>query len=107
MHYKPWNLTSLITKKLLHIDPKERYRCQPKGLAQRAKIAGIARVYCEHEPSASEFVGNLVPNKREAFQYARGLFPSVGWIRRYNARWLLGDTVAGKIAHSDSTYNPC
>ncbi|EXJ73569.1 uncharacterized protein A1O5_03330 [Cladophialophora psammophila CBS 110553] len=55
----------------------------------------IPNYYLEHEPSASEWLASLVPTKEGTYQYLHSLFPSIGWVPRYNWRWLLADSIAG------------
>ncbi|KAJ2379608.1 hypothetical protein IW150_000030 [Coemansia sp. RSA 2607] len=52
--------------------------------------------YVEPLASSREWVkDNVVPSKQQVFDYAKSLFPILGWIYRYNWTWFLGDLVAG------------
>ncbi|OAP65323.1 hypothetical protein AYL99_01295 [Fonsecaea erecta] len=55
----------------------------------------IPNIYLEHEPSVSEWLASLVPTKEGTYQYLHSLFPSIGWVPRYNWRWLFADSTAG------------
>jgi sodium-independent sulfate anion transporter 11 len=54
-----------------------------------------ADTYVEDEPSAREWLHEVLPNGREMGEYLYSLFPFVHWIGRYNVQWLIGDLVAG------------
>jgi len=51
--------------------------------------------YVEQEPTAREWLEEVIPSARELGEYAYSLFPFVHWIGRYNLQWLIGDLVAG------------
>ncbi|KAI8940075.1 hypothetical protein NX059_003794 [Plenodomus lindquistii] len=51
--------------------------------------------YVEDEPTAREWLEDVLPTARELGEYAYSLFPFVHWIGRYNVQWLIGDLVAG------------
>ncbi|KAF1946250.1 sulfate permease [Clathrospora elynae] len=51
--------------------------------------------YVEGEPTAREWLHDVLPNGRELAEYFASLFPFVHWISRYNVQWLIGDLVAG------------
>ncbi|CAA9961975.1 Sulfate permease protein [Pyrenophora teres f. maculata] len=68
--------------------------------ARAASFANIAHdtigdTYIEEDPSVLEWFRELVPTSQGVADYARGLFPSARWIRRYNVHWLTGDAIAG------------
>ncbi|USP77149.1 uncharacterized protein yc1106_04423 [Curvularia clavata] len=54
-----------------------------------------ADVYVEEEPTAREWLQEVIPSSREFAEYLYSLFPFVHWIGRYNLQWLIGDLVAG------------
>lgn len=54
-----------------------------------------ADIYVEEEPTAREWLQEVVPSAREFGEYVYSLFPFVQWITRYNMQWLMGDLVAG------------
>lgn len=56
--------------------------------------------YVEHEPTAREWLHEVIPTGRELGEYAASLFPFVHWITRYNVQWLIGDLVAGEYCSS-------
>lgn len=91
-------VTSFVTKKILGIDHTERYEYQPIQLEQRARDtlsdAG-AEIYLEEEPTVVEWLKEQTPTTDDVVGYLRNLFPPIGWLPRYNLRWLLGDVVAG------------
>jgi sodium-independent sulfate anion transporter 11 len=51
--------------------------------------------YVEEEPGSVEWLIDLLPSGHDLIQYARSLFPFLGWIGSYNLQWLAGDLVAG------------
>ncbi|KAF1840480.1 sulfate permease [Cucurbitaria berberidis CBS 394.84] len=51
--------------------------------------------YVEYEPTAREWLHDVIPNSHEMAEYLYSLFPFVHWITRYNLQWFLGDLVAG------------
>lgn len=51
--------------------------------------------YVEQEPTAREWLEEVIPSAREFGDYCYSLFPFVHWIGRYNLQWLIGDLVAG------------
>lgn len=58
-----------------------------------------ADIYVEEEPTAREWLQEIIPSSREFAEYIYSLFPFVHWISRYNVQWLLGDLVAGMSTH--------
>ncbi|KAI9845774.1 MAG: Sulfate permease 2 [Thelocarpon superellum] len=54
-----------------------------------------ADAYIEEEPTAAEWLRNVLPTPSILAQYLYSLFPFTHWITRYNARWFAGDLVAG------------
>ena len=96
MASKPAQVRDFVTTKVLGIDTNERYAKQPADLDRRAyQTLEPADIYLEQEPTVAEFLGDLIPTRDGAYHYVQSLFPSSAWIRRYCARWLLGDAVAG------------
>lgn len=90
------NVAAQVASSVLGIDTNARYAHQPEDLEERARaVLGSAEAYAEEEPTVAEWLSELVPTGAGVVHYVRSLFPSVFWIRRYNARWLLGDVVAG------------
>lgn len=63
---------------------------------------GSADTYVEEEPTAAEWIREVIPSGREFSEYCYSLFPFTHWIGRYNVQWLMGDLVAGKYLHSCS-----
>lgn len=91
-------ILDFATTKVLGIDPDERYDTQPGAdvLDHRARaLLDPADVFLEREPTATEFLRELAPTRAAAADYVQSLFPSASWARRYGARWLAGDLVAG------------
>lgn len=73
-------------------DSSQRYA----ELTEAAARAGISDPYFEHEPSVlEELRQHLCPTAQGTINYLRSLFPFIGWLPRYNRRWLLGDAIAG------------
>lgn len=56
---------------------------------------GSADTYVEDEPTAAEWIREIIPSGREFSEYCHSLFPFTHWIGRYNVQWLMGDLVAG------------
>ena len=55
-----------------------------------------ADVYNEAEPTAAEWIQDVLPTRHSVGQYFYNLFPFTHWITRYNLQWFAGDLVAGK-----------
>ncbi|KAH7123889.1 sulfate transporter family-domain-containing protein [Dendryphion nanum] len=51
--------------------------------------------YVENEPTAGEWLHEIVPSGHDVLNYIIRLFPFLKWIGRYNVQWLIGDLVAG------------
>lgn len=51
--------------------------------------------YTEQEPTAREWIEEIIPSRQELGDYVYSLFPFIHWIGRYNLQWLIGDLVAG------------
>ncbi|CEL06278.1 Putative Sulfate transporter [Aspergillus calidoustus] len=51
--------------------------------------------YVEPEPTAAEWLREILPSWQEVGLYFYRLFPFLAWITRYNVQWLIGDLVAG------------
>lgn len=54
-----------------------------------------ADTYVEHEPTAGEWLHDIIPSGEDVVHYFIHLFPFLQWITRYNLQWLAGDLVAG------------
>ncbi|KAI5365930.1 Putative SLC26A/SulP transporter, STAS domain, sulfate anion transporter, STAS domain superfamily [Septoria linicola] len=54
-----------------------------------------ADTYVEHEPTAAEWLREVIPSGRDVLHYFINLFPFTKWILRYNVQWLIGDLIAG------------
>ncbi|KAF2099323.1 sulfate permease [Rhizodiscina lignyota] len=54
-----------------------------------------ADTYVEEEPTAVEWIEEIVPTRADVFNYFRNLLPFTKWITRYNSQWLIGDLIAG------------
>ena len=93
-----------LTKRVLHIDPNERYKRQPPDLDTHARQT-TADVFFEDEPTVGEWLRQFVPTRQGAADYLHSLFPSATWIGRYNLHWLLGDAIAGWCISSNQNGN--
>lgn len=51
--------------------------------------------YIEEEPTAADWIREVLPDGPGVLRYFRNLFPFTHWIMRYNLQWLYGDLVAG------------
>lgn len=92
--------THRLARKLLHIDPNDRYAHVPKDLETRARDAiAPAEAYVEGEPTVAEWLRECVPTRHGAAGYVRDLFPFAQWVPRYNLRWLFGDAIAGELSY--------
>lgn len=56
--------------------------------------------FLEKEPTAGEYLRELVPTGSGIKSYFRELFPFLNWITRYNLTWLTGDLIAGWLVLS-------
>jgi sodium-independent sulfate anion transporter 11 len=80
--------------KLLPTFSEDRSK-QQAALEQTANET-IGETYIEEDPSVAEWFRDQVPSTHDVAEYARELFPSARWIRRYNLHWLAGDAIAGE-----------
>lgn len=82
--------------RLLGIEPDERHQQIPTNLAGRATEAiSPLDPYFEQEPTVNEWIRDQIPSRHDILPYILSFFPFTTWIGRYNARWLLGDVIAG------------
>ncbi|KAL2184577.1 sulfate permease [Thermothelomyces heterothallicus CBS 203.75] len=51
--------------------------------------------FVEEPPHVLEYLNDLIPSRKEVYDYILSLFPFLSWIGRYNLQWLIGDLVAG------------
>lgn len=87
-----------VVRKILGIDPNERYEYQPIELdrcGREALGSAGADIFFEQEPTVIEWLRESAPTTKDASDYFLGLFPPIKWLPRYNLRWLLGDVIAG------------
>ncbi len=98
-------MTSLSTKvghglaKVLGINLHYRNETGSDRVTRGESVFSIdsADTYVEHEPTAREWIQDVIPTSHELGQYVLSLFPFVHWIGRYNLQWLIGDLIAGKL----------
>lgn len=69
---------------------------EPVTRGESTFSSGTAENYIEPEPTAIDYLEDLVPTSRDVGRYFYELFPFLRWIGRYNTQWLIGDLVAGK-----------
>lgn len=83
--------------KVLGIDLHYRNETGSERITRGESVFSIdsADSYVEHEPTAREWLHDVIPNGQELAEYVYSLFPFVHWITRYNLQWLIGDLVAG------------
>lgn len=107
----PSTILEFITRKALDINPAEHSagnRPEDTGKwARDAAAAGVGGPFYEKEPTVLEWLLQLVPTRNGAAKYLHSLFPSALWVRRYNARWLLGDMIAGECWQRTDRSQPC
>ncbi len=56
-----------------------------------------ADTFVEQEPTVADWIRELSPTGKSVVDYFWSFFPFLHWIKFYNARWFMGDLVAGKI----------
>ncbi|KAH7399547.1 sulfate transporter family-domain-containing protein [Pyrenochaeta sp. MPI-SDFR-AT-0127] len=83
--------------KVLGIDLHYRNETGSERITRGESVFSIdsADTYVEDEPTAREWLHDVIPNGQELAEYLYSLFPFVHWITRYNLQWLIGDLVAG------------
>ncbi|KAL3481233.1 sulfate transporter family-domain-containing protein [Aspergillus californicus] len=83
--------------KVLRLKLPEKDHSDPVTRGESAFSAGTFDTYSyvEPEPTAADWLEELVPSAREVGMYFYRLFPFLAWITRYNVQWLIGDLVAG------------
>lgn len=105
-------MASLSTKighglaKVLGIDLHYRNETGSERVLRGESVFSVdsADGYVEQEPTAREWLHEVIPNSQELLEYLYSLFPFVHWITRYNLQWLIGDLVAG-IYHTFLSLN--
>ncbi|KAF2669432.1 sulfate permease [Microthyrium microscopicum] len=70
------------------------YPKRPSDLKGKSRKL-VAHPFLEEEPTVREWLETCVPTRNDLGQYISNLFPSLGWIPRYNSDWMLGDAIAG------------
>ncbi|KAL5606684.1 hypothetical protein BROUX41_003080 [Berkeleyomyces rouxiae] len=92
----PSNKTIRLAAKTVGIDLDYRERLEPtETLRQTAHSIPNVEPYIENDPSATEWLTELVPTGDGVANYVRSLFPFWTWIFHYNLTWMLGDVIAG------------
>ncbi|CAO2656980.1 Nn.00g057830.m01.CDS01 [Neocucurbitaria sp. VM-36] len=83
--------------KVLGIDLHYRNETGSERVTRGESVFSIdaADSYVEYEPTAREWLHDVIPSGHELAEYFYSLFPFVHWISRYNLQWLIGDLVAG------------
>jgi sodium-independent sulfate anion transporter 11 len=83
--------------KVLGIDLHYRNETGSDRVTRGESVFSIssADTYVEDEPTAMDWVREVLPSGHELGEYCSSLFPFIHWIGRYNAQWLIGDLVAG------------
>jgi sodium-independent sulfate anion transporter 11 len=83
--------------KLLGIDLHYRHETGSDRVTRGESAFSIesADTYVEREPSAADWLHEIIPSGQDVLHYIISLFPFLHWIGRYNVQWLIGDLVAG------------
>ncbi|KAF2635318.1 sulfate permease-like protein [Massarina eburnea CBS 473.64] len=83
--------------KVLGIDLHYRHETGSDRITRGESAFSVtsADTYVEDEPTAIEWIREVVPSGQGLLNYIIGLFPFLRWIGRYNLQWFLGDLVAG------------
>lgn len=90
--------TAPMVRKIFGIDTNERYEYQPielENCGREALGSAGADIFFEQEPTVAEWLREAAPTTKDVGDFFLGLFPPIKWLPRYNARWLLGDAIAG------------
>lgn len=88
---------TFVGEKILRIPISESNESQHDRVTRGESIAEAnhADPYIDHEPSATEWVKSLIPDRKGMLDFGKSLFPFTEWLPRYNLTWLIGDLVAG------------
>ncbi|KAL4877134.1 sulfate transporter family-domain-containing protein [Aspergillus karnatakaensis] len=83
--------------KVLRLKVPEKEQSDPVTRGESTFSVGTYETYSyvEPEPTAAEWIEELVPTWGQIGTYFYRLFPFLAWITRYNVQWLIGDLVAG------------
>ncbi|KAH9902197.1 putative sulfate permease [Xylariomycetidae sp. FL2044] len=67
------------------------------GVSRGESVFSIqtADSFVEDAPTSAEWIGDVIPSRKDIRDYIISLFPFVSWIGFYNLQWLIGDLVAG------------
>ena len=88
--------------KVLGIDLHYRHETGSDRVTRGESVFSIdsANTYVEEEPTALEWLHEVLPTGQGILNYIINLFPFLNWITRYNVQWLIGDLVAGMCKSS-------
>ncbi|KAF2682793.1 sulfate permease-like protein [Lentithecium fluviatile CBS 122367] len=83
--------------KILGINLHYRHETGSERVTRGESVFSInsADTYVEEEPTAIEWLHEVIPTGQDIAHYFIHLFPFLHWITRYNVQWLIGDLVAG------------
>ena len=81
----------------IKINPPVAYRDE---VTRGESVFSSDDTWVEEPPHTIDFFTELVPEKKEVYDYVVSLFPFLQWIGHYNSQWLIGDLVAGTFFFS-------
>ncbi|PYH91310.1 sulfate permease [Aspergillus ellipticus CBS 707.79] len=64
-------------------------------LSHRDEAKQPRDAYVETDPTAGEWLRELVPSWLQVGHYIYSIFPFLHWIMNYNLQWFIGDLIAG------------
>ncbi|KAI1652612.1 sulfate permease [Daldinia decipiens] len=86
----------LATVKMLGVKGNADAHLTPDSLIQRSSEAiSPFEPFIEQIPTTKEWILEQFSNQINPISYFQRLFPFIGWVRRYNTRWLIADLIAG------------
>jgi solute carrier family 26 (sodium-independent sulfate anion transporter), member 11 len=93
--------------KVLGIDLHYRNETGSDRITRGESVFSVnsADTYVEDEPTAVEWLHEVIPSGHDILRYLNNLFPFTHWITRYNLQWLIGDLVAGSSLTSAQNFN--
>lgn len=92
--------------KVLGIDLHYRHETGSERITRGESVFSVnsADNYVEQEPTAIDWLHEVIPTGQDVAHYFIHLFPFLHWITRYNVQWLIGDLVAG-MSSLDTSYD--
>ena len=92
----------------IHVDYRhDATESLSRGESVISSVSSTNGYFVEEEPTAGEWLREVLPDGNTFKNYIKELFPFVAWITRYNTTWLLGDLIAGELSRCPQSLFIC